>query len=51
MAPEDAGAAVEPIDAAAPPVLHGDQVAKHFEGVTALAGVDIEVRAGRDPRA
>ena len=42
----DAGAAVEPIDASAPPVLHGDQVAKHFEGVTALAGVDIEVRAG-----
>ena len=26
------------------------QVAKHFEGVEALAGVDIEVRPGRDPR-
>ena len=42
----DAGAAVEPIDAAAPPVLDGQQVAKHFEGVVALAGVDIEVRTG-----
>ena len=40
------GAAVEPIDAAAPPVLDGQQVAKHFEGVVALAGVDIEVRTG-----
>ncbi len=36
----------EPIDAAAPPVLDGQQVAKHFEGVVALAGVDIEVRTG-----
>ena len=42
----DVGAAVEPIDTSAPPVLQGDQVAKHFEGVTALAGVDIEVRDG-----
>ena len=46
MAQEDAGAMVEPIDAAAPPVLDGQQVAKHFEGVVALAGVDIEVRTG-----
>ena len=45
-AQEDAGAMVEPIDAAAPPVLDGQQVAKHFEGVVALAGVDIEVRTG-----
>jgi branched-chain amino acid transport system ATP-binding protein/branched-chain amino acid transport system permease protein len=43
---EDVGAEVEPIDASAPPVLQGDQVAKRFEGVTALAGVDIEVRTG-----
>ena len=40
------GAAVEPIDTSAPPVLQGDQVAKHFEGVRALAGVNIEVRSG-----
>ena len=45
-APEDAGATVEAIDASAPPVLDGQQVAKHFEGVVALAGVDIEVRDG-----
>ena len=43
---EDVGAEVEPIDASAPPVLDGQQVAKHFEGVVALAGVDIEVRPG-----
>jgi ABC-type branched-subunit amino acid transport system ATPase component len=43
---EDVGAAVEPIDASAAPVLQGDQVAKHFEGVKALAGVDLEVRDG-----
>lgn len=30
----------------APAVLRGARVAKHFEGVTALAGVDIEVRRG-----
>jgi branched-chain amino acid transport system permease protein len=30
----------------APPVLRGARVAKHFEGVTALAGVDIEVLRG-----
>jgi branched-chain amino acid transport system permease protein len=46
MAPEGAGATVEAIDASAPPVLDGQQVAKHFEGVVALAGVDIEVRTG-----
>ena len=42
----EAGATVEPIDAAAPPVLDGQEVAKHFEGIVALAGVDIEVRTG-----
>jgi branched-chain amino acid transport system ATP-binding protein/branched-chain amino acid transport system permease protein len=30
----------------AAPVLRGTQVAKHFQGVSALAGVDIDVRPG-----
>ena len=30
----------------AAPVLQGDAVAKHFQGVAALAGVDIDVRQG-----
>ncbi|MGZ8581237.1 MAG: branched-chain amino acid ABC transporter ATP-binding protein/permease [Actinomycetota bacterium] len=45
--PEGATASLEPSAVeAATPVLQGDGVAKHFAGVTALAGVDIEVRQG-----
>ncbi|MGH2679309.1 MAG: ATP-binding cassette domain-containing protein [Actinomycetota bacterium] len=36
----------EVAQAAATLVLRGEHVAKHFEGVVALAGVDIEVREG-----
>ncbi len=35
-----------PVLATGPPVLRGDGVAKHFEGVIALGGVDIEVLPG-----
>ncbi len=45
--PGGATASLEPSAVeAATPVLQGDGVAKHFAGVTALAGVDIEVRQG-----
>lgn len=42
------GPAVEPAgpEPTTAPVLRGEHVAKHFEGVAALAGVDIDVRAG-----
>ena len=39
-------AEVEPSRAGDAPVLRGDAIAKHFEGVTALDGVDIDVRPG-----
>ena len=46
-APEGAGADPAPSETTATvTVLHGDGVTKRFEGVAALAGVDIEVRAG-----
>jgi branched-chain amino acid transport system permease protein len=34
------------LDVSAPSVLEGEQVAKRFEGVAALDGVDLEVRSG-----
>ncbi len=43
-APEAEAAPLVPPDAE--PVLHGEGVVKRFEGVTALAGVDIGVRPG-----
>lgn len=48
-APLPEGASADPAPSAptaAVTVLHGDGVTKRFEGVAALAGVDIEVRAG-----
>ncbi|HEY5905597.1 MAG TPA: branched-chain amino acid ABC transporter ATP-binding protein/permease, partial [Actinomycetota bacterium] len=42
--PDTAIATIEPPGADAALALRGDGVAKHFEGVTALGGVDIEVR-------
>ncbi len=47
LAPASRAGAGEPSRPVEPPtVLRGEQVAKHFEGITALAGVDIDVREG-----
>ena len=44
--PGAAAAAGRSGEAASRPVLRGDRIEKRFEGLTALAGIDVEVREG-----
>jgi branched-chain amino acid transport system permease protein len=46
VAPAAAPAATVAATTAGPPVLRGEGVEKRFEGLTALAGIDVEVRDG-----
>ena len=44
--PQEVPGHVTALDESAPPLLVGERVAKRFEGVAALDGVDLEVRSG-----